>query len=207
MKQHEPPRPAQQLLALVAGRENESIPGDLTEEFHARAAAGPGRASLWYWRQVLRSARPIAWSRMSNNPWSRGTFAVLAGYILTMALVTITDLAAGVFLPHVFTLDNQQALILYCWLSLVEGFGFIILGGYVTARIARRASAAAILASFTLLMSVIYLLASKGNGKEPLWYLIGLSVALPPGALLGGYLRFRETRPPHQPPHALSSSV
>src|SRR5262245_53762335 len=125
MKQHEPPRLAQRLLALVAGRENESIPGDLAEEFRARAAAGHGGVPQWYWRQVLRSARPILWSRIANNRWARGGFAVLAGYFLTIVLVAVTDMAAGVLLPHVFTLDNQRALILYCWLSLVEGFGFI----------------------------------------------------------------------------------
>ena len=80
----------------------------------------------------------------------------------------------------------------YMTASLVSGFLFVVVGGYVTARIARRRElrSAYQLTAFCFLMSIFSAVTSFG--KQPLWYQIALMVVGPSGAVIGGLVRARQ---------------
>ena len=110
------------------GRERETLPGDLAEEFHEILATnGPGAARRWYRRQVLRSILPnlgrrLQRSRAPREPHDRrGTMESLAqdlryGWRMlarrpAVATIAVASLGLGMALPAVvFSLLNAVLL-------------------------------------------------------------------------------------------------
>jgi len=78
--------------------------------------------------------------------------------------------------------------------SLGYGFVFAVVGGYVTAMIAKRSEMkhAMALAVFSVLMGIVSMVASAG--QEPFWYQIANMVVMVSAVVLGGYLRVRQVR-------------
>ena len=78
--------------------------------------------------------------------------------------------------------------------GLGYGFVFAVVGGYVTAMIAKRSEMkrAMALAIFAVLMGIVSMIAYAG--REPRWYQIANMVVVVTGVLLGGHLRVRQVR-------------
>ena len=82
-----PPRLAERLLSLTARSEDrEVMAGDLAEEYATHVASDRGgmRATLWYWRQVLRSTVPNIVSRIRATHAQPDTQPEGDGWMLTL---------------------------------------------------------------------------------------------------------------------------
>jgi len=115
----------------------------------------------------------------------RSIGAVVAGYLLIAAAI-ITLFA--VFYPDPTAVPSQGFMLF----SMVYGFVFGILGGYVCGLIAQRAEVkhAAIIAGIGILVSVLSMVFAAA--KEPMWYQLANMVVLTIAVLLGGWLRARQ---------------
>ena len=125
--------------------------------------------------------------------------AIAAGY-LTMSILTmwfVNNLALSME-PALRDTPSDGFMLI----TLVCSTLFAVLGGLITASLARppRFKAALILASLMLIMAILYVFESLG-GPQPWWYLLGLLVLGPLAAVLGGFLRARrELSSPDQIP-------
>jgi peptidoglycan/LPS O-acetylase OafA/YrhL len=180
-----PPRLATWLLdRAVPDPDREVLIGDLVEEHALCAAADPGAAGRWYWNQVLRTLTSLLWASARRGHWLKTLGAVLVAYLVVTLIVMAGDLAMS-RLPT----TNVQV---YSVLSLAVGFPAMILGGYLAARMRRRAAGK--LAVLAAVLGVVSLAAT--GDQAPIWYQLLLIVVGPVGALLGGRLRKRKTIPP-----------
>ncbi len=180
-----PPRLATRFLDLVVpARDRDVLVGDLVEE-HALLAltARRGGAAWWYWSQALRTAASLLWAGARRGQWLKTLGAVLAGYLVVNLIVMGGDIAMS-RLPRA----GEQV---YAVLSLAIGFPAMVLGGYLAARLRRRAAGA--LAVLAAVMGVVSLLAT--GPAAPIWYQLALIVVGPAGALLGGHIRARRMWP------------
>ncbi|MFZ0862582.1 MAG: permease prefix domain 2-containing transporter [Candidatus Sulfotelmatobacter sp.] len=86
-----PPRFATWLLNLFTLSEEESIVGDLLEEFSPLASqSGVAFARRWYWRQCLKTIAHLFGSGFRVAPWSTSA-AVVGGYLLGAFLHGLPD--------------------------------------------------------------------------------------------------------------------
>lgn len=82
----QPPRIATWLINLFTPVEQESILGDLVEEYsHLTSKSGVAYARRWYWRQTVKAIAHLAVTGYRTAPWS--TTAVIAGGFLMRRLV------------------------------------------------------------------------------------------------------------------------
>lgn len=118
----------------------------------------------------------------------RSILAVVAGYF-AMAICVMTITAATSFVSPAWSSPNNVAYVLF---NLAYSAAFAVAGGYVTARVARRAELrhAMALAGLAFGLGMISLILYLG--KQPLWYAIALLLVMPPAIVLGGHLRVRE---------------
>jgi membrane-associated phospholipid phosphatase len=96
----EPPSWAQELLTwLVPRSSEESIPGDLLEEYReaVRPSRGEWRANVWYLRQVVGFLWPLAWM-----------FVVLNASALVLRAILDTFAPPG-FGPHSYQLRSSAS--------------------------------------------------------------------------------------------------
>jgi hypothetical protein len=170
------------LGVAVPERDRDVLIGDLVEEHGLR---GRG-AAAWYWSQALRTLARLLWTGVRRGRWLRTLGAVLAGYAVVSVIVVAGD-AATTMLPGA---GEQRSSVL----SLAVGFPAMVLGGYLAARLRRRAAEAlAVLAAVIGLVSLV----TTGD-RAPLWYQLALVVAGPTAALLGGRIRARRSGPPRE---------
>jgi len=79
-----PPRLATWLVNLFASTEEESILGDLLEEYSDLASkSGVAFARRWYWRQTMKTIAHLADTGFRVAPWS--TAAAVAGGFLPVS--------------------------------------------------------------------------------------------------------------------------
>jgi len=77
-----PPRLATWLVNLFASTEEESILGDLLEEYSDLASkSGVAFARRWYWRQTMKTIAHLADTGVRVAPWSTAA-AVAGGFLL-----------------------------------------------------------------------------------------------------------------------------
>jgi len=114
---------------------------------------------------------------------ARSVLAVIAGYLVVAAAVVATFAALGALVPGAFVST--------AWLVFLVGWGFawMVVGGYVTAAIARRSEIdhALSLGALMVVLGVISMV--MGAGKEPLWFQIANFLIAIPAVLCGGALR------------------
>jgi len=114
----------------------------------------------------------------------RSILAVILGY-LVVAIATMVTFAIAFPNP-----DSAQLPSISLMLFLLgAGVLYTIIGGYVTAFIARKAEIKHTLAlgSLMVILGIISMIATFG--KEPLWFQLVLIITPIPSALAGGYLR------------------
>ncbi len=179
------------LLSLVIPtREREAIPGDLIEEYRSRILPQRGRfrAGLWCWGQVFRSLWPLLWAHRKETGLLsltlRGLLVIIASYLVIMIPVILTD----VVLMALFPAEFKGADVYPGWyipVNLISGFLFLIMGGYVAARIAAGTEF-----KLAVICTVICVACMSMPTPEPLYYKIILSAMMFPGTMIGGYVRY-----------------
>jgi MFS family permease len=119
----------------------------------------------------------------------RSVLAVVAGYLLIFFATILTDVALGFLAPDAFPAAGEGfASVPWMVVILVYSTIFAALGGYVTARIARRAELkhGLVLAAIMVLMSAGTMMAYAG--RHPLWFQLTLLVLGPLAVLAGAWL-------------------
>lgn len=124
----------------------------------------------------------------------RSFAAIVGGFLAYALLMGVTMVALSFFLPAAFAGDAPRT----GWAvgaELAYSVIFAAFGGYITALIARRdeVTHAGMLAAIILAMSVINLLMSP-MGMNPPIYEATMILLSAVSAVLGGVLRFRQTR-------------
>lgn len=131
----------------------------------------------------------------------RSVGAVAAGYLLIAAAIIILF---AVTYPDPTVIPGQGFMLF----SLVYGFIFGILGGWVCGLIAKRAEIkhAAVIAGIGILLTLLSMLFAPG--REPMWYQLANMAVLTAAVLLGGWIRARQrtkTEGPAQTPGGAQS--
>lgn len=119
----------------------------------------------------------------------RSALAVVAGFVAIVMLSVGTDAvmhATGVFPPADRPMNDTALL----GLALAYRSAYNVVGGYLTARLAPRASLrhALILGAFGLVGGMAGVIANMRMHLGPAWYPIGLVLTALPGTWLGGVL-------------------
>lgn len=131
MNTRRPPRMAQTLLRWLGGRYEESLEGDLLEEFAA------GRTRLWFWHQVACALYEQAWCVVRRQAM---TFVAAFAFFL-LALWAVAPATYPV-MRWARTLESLDFLVLLGWLAGVP----FILGGIAGSTERRRYTGAILLA-------------------------------------------------------------
>jgi len=121
---------------------------------------------------------------------ARAFLALLAGFA-TMAAVVGVATAMLVKLAPDWVGRQRHPRTGYILVNLIYSLAAAILGGYVTAWIARNN-----ILTYTLVLAVIVLLLSglsalQQRGMQPIWYQLLLMAIAPAGIFLGGLLRLK----------------
>lgn len=123
----------------------------------------------------------------------RSIIAVILGYVVMFVLTMAMFGVLAVACPDAFGADRMQFPALPIAFTIL-GAGFVLAGvaGYVTAWIAQKAEMKHVLAlcGLVLVMSVINMV--QYLDRQPLWYLLSLTVLGLIGAYAGGMLRVRQ---------------
>lgn len=192
-----PPRTAERLLeALGAGPEfRDALLGDLAEEYATRTAYdGERAAGRWYWREALRVAPHLLrdWARhLRARDVARLAGVVGAAYLgvgavvwgLLAAVEVVVERIAG---PTTFPWHDPHPVALALLGLLLAQLGVAGMGGWVAARLDRRAPAVAALTLGVVSATLALLAPLPGRASLPAWYLLGQTVAILAGATLGG---------------------
>jgi len=102
-----PPCIAAWLIVLFASAEDESLLGDLLEEFSELAStSGAAVARRWYWRQALQSTPHLFVNGFRSAPWST-TAVVVAGYLLIKVLFPLPEKALFAVLHRYRVFDRH----------------------------------------------------------------------------------------------------
>lgn len=124
---------------------------------------------------------------------ARSILAVLAGY-LTLAILTMATIALlGVFFPNQYGAETATPSVGWIVFNLVYSALFVIVGGYLTARLAPKApqAHALVLGGIMALLALGGLLTAEAGGPQPMWYLVALVLMPLPATWVGaqGYER------------------
>ena len=86
-----PPRIADWLVKLFASAEEESILGDLIEEYSDLALkSGLAFARRWYWRQAVKTIAHLSGNGFRRAPWSTAA-AIIGGFVLHRFVSRLPD--------------------------------------------------------------------------------------------------------------------
>ncbi len=120
----------------------------------------------------------------------RSILAVVVGYLVTGILVAVRSACMMVLFPAPRPTASPGMMVEA--LSLVLDFICAVVGGYITAWIARRNEVghALILGLLMTVIGIVLLVAS--HGTVPIGYRIALLIIATPGAVLGGVIRARQ---------------
>lgn len=122
-------------------------------------------------------------------PYLRSAVAVLVGFLVTAALVTVTTFGAAAVLGLPMSGPPTPT---YLVLNLVGSALAGVAGGYLCARAAPRAQSAHVtaLAVLLILMTLPAVFAEPVAGR-PAWYPLTLAILGPASVMLGGWLHIR----------------
>ena len=143
----QPPRFATWLVNLFTVPQDDSIVGDLFEEFRNLASrSGVGFARRWYWRQAVKTATSLFTVGFLAAPWSTAA-AVLGGFLLAGYVNGLPDKALSV---------ATDRYLMY-WSSHFQAYLWLLRGMLIGHIIA------------SLFVGSIVALAAKGRGIGCLW--------------------------------------
>ena len=120
----------------------------------------------------------------------RSIFAVLAGYVaMSLAVMAGSAVLSAVFHDNSRTAETRDVPTLSMILELIWALPSAILGGFVTAHLARRARAAhaVALAGLVLVLAIGFALIDMGD-PIPIWFRVLLPVVAVAGVLVGSRL-------------------
>lgn len=130
----------------------------------------------------------------------RSVLAVIVGFVVITALNIMAVPLFGAVVPQSIA-GPDGGLPTTGWIifNLAYGLIFAAVGGYVTAQVAQRSelSHSVALAVVILVLGVAYAFSGGSAGPDqpapPTWYLVVLPAVGVVGAILGGWLRARQT--------------
>ena len=125
-------------------------------------------------------------------PILRAFLALLAGFAAMAALVGVAT-AALVKLAPGFVGQPGQPHLGYVFVNLGYSLAAALLGGYITAWVARGNVLIHIAALALIVLLLGALSALQQRGQQPIWYQLLLVAVMPVGVALGGLLRLRVT--------------
>jgi hypothetical protein len=177
----QPPRFPTWLVNLFTGPQDDSIVGDLFEEFRNLASgSGVGFARRWYWRQAVKTAASLFAMGWLAAPWSTAA-AVLGGFLLAGYVNGLPDKALSVATDRylMYWSSHFQA---YLWLLRGMLIGHIIASLFVGSIVALAAKGREMAATMTLALifcamagiGCLWLAAKTGeiaSLSRLLWYL------------------------------------
>jgi hypothetical protein len=116
----------------------------------------------------------------------RSVLSVLAGYVAMAVAVTVGSYSLRKIFPDTASAETGAAPLLAMILELVWATACAILGGYVTARVARGAPHihAAVLAVIVLVLAIVFGLVA-GSSPIPAWFRVLLPIFSAFGILAG----------------------
>jgi hypothetical protein len=122
----------------------------------------------------------------------RSVRAIAAGFFFMIVLGLVSDLLVMHFLPYAFDADGRTTD--DSALAIRLGFNVFayVLGGYVSARLGRRAEIQyALVLGCTLLAVAIPATLSRWDYARPWFHMLNVVMVIP-AALVGGYLRRKQ---------------
>ena len=169
------------LERLLSEEVAEALVGDLLEEHTLRVrTAGPRRAALWYWGQVVRSVVPVLQTAFGRGDWVIAWVVGFVAYSFAVSVEVAARAAAMKVATHT-AVDAIPVLILY--------LPAITLAAHVAERV--RAGAAWAVALIVAITAVVHLVTADGM---PLGYRLVFLIAGPAAALAGGALSALQSR-------------
>lgn len=124
----------------------------------------------------------------------RSILAVALGFIAIVALALLTDVILMSVTPDSFTHSGATRNVPLLVLALVYTSMFMVVGGYVTALVAKGAEIkhAIALGVCQLLMSAVA--SVQYSETAPVWWHVAALTLIIPSVLLGGYIRAGQNR-------------
>jgi len=130
---------------------------------------------------------PTTWNK------KRSVFSVAGGFVVTFVAATVLAVAARSLLPELYPDFHPSAegrgtvsgLLLNMFFTLIASVG----GGFVGAFLARRAQVNHGLAVGVASMLATFAGGASTSAAQPVWYTVGLAIALVLGGGIGGRLR------------------
>jgi hypothetical protein len=211
----EPPRLTSWLLELfVPADQSDSIPGDLLEEFTARAAVAGRGARWWYRKQVVRTVGHLLSLEFRRSIWAT-LGAVLAGLVMQHYSGRLVSFGAVALLEHYPVYHYVGPRAFWCvYIAGIDCVVFPLVIGWTSAAISKgREMAVAVLlgalrgmALVSWLYFVVWLRPKQAAPllRDPFslarWFVLLL---LPPLCLFLGAVVCRARRIPDRPKPAL----
>ncbi len=148
-----PPSFATWLVNLFTVPEEESIVGDLFEEFSQLASKlGVGFARRWYWRQTVKTTAHLFGTGFSVAPWSTSA-AVVGGYLLGAFLHGLPDKVLSVVTDRYLAFWSSHFQV-YMWVLKGMLIGHLILSMFVGCVVALAAKGREMVATMTLSLAL-----------------------------------------------------
>ena len=124
------------------------------------------------------------------KPTLRSILAVIAGYLVLAVAIGLVDFILSLISPDQYP-NGMNPATKWMIVELAIGLCLLVAGGYVTARIARRAEMrhALALGILAAAMAAVSLLVYKN--RQPFWFQLVILTGAIPAALGGGRLKAR----------------
>jgi hypothetical protein len=126
-----------------------------------------------------------------NRPLVRSILAVLAGYLVLVVGIGVTDFVLSLLSPSGYP-NGPKPGAKWMIIELVIGAFLIVCGGYLTASLARRAEMRHALALGVLTATIAAISLIIYHGLQPVWFQLVVVLVAIPAALAGGRLKFRQ---------------
>lgn len=172
-----PPRMANWLVNLfAAGKEAESIQGDMLEEFsHLASKSGVVFARSWYWRQTRKTIAHLVGTAFSVAPWLTAA-TVIGGFLLNRLVSGLPERAIFATLHRYQIFEHHfSAYVFFATYGIA--IGHVIASLFVGFAVALTAKGREMVATMTLTlvfcaMTIVAMLALLAIGKTlVLWML------------------------------------
>jgi hypothetical protein len=123
-------------------------------------------------------------------PVLRSFLALLAGFLTMAVIAGIITAALRKLTPHWLGLTNHLNAG-YVLINLSYSLAAAMMGGYITAWLARDRSLTHVFVLALIALLVAALSALQQRGQQPIWYQLLLVAITPLGVLIGGLIRLR----------------
>jgi hypothetical protein len=152
-----PPRVATWLVKLFASTEEESILGDLLEEYSDLSSkSGIAFAQRWYWRQAVKTIAHLARAGFRGAPWST-TAAVIGGFLLHRFVSGLPDKLLSAVTDRYLTFWSTHFRA-YVWMLNGMALEHFVVSMFVGCVVALVAKGREIIATMTLALVVCMLI-------------------------------------------------